>query len=145
MLRSYCDTSQNLHRDCGPRCSQIDSTNTSAKPSARFAQRLCHAYGAKYSACVHDIHLRVLVKSWACDALQEAVRQVVVHLWEKHEEVPYIAAYRKQLVGDLAALHKEDTPQTTDDDQRASIYPIGTMQVRMCTVAPLLCPYLGRA
>lgn len=72
-----------------------------------------------------------VAKTLARDALQEAVKQVVVHLWEKHEEVPYIAAYCKQIVGDLGALHKEDTPLTTEDDQRGNIYPIGTMQVRL--------------
>ena len=27
--------------------------------------------------------------------------QVLVHLWEKHEEVPFVAAYRKALAADL--------------------------------------------
>lgn len=61
--------------------------------------------------------------------VQEAVHQVVVHLWEKHEEVPYIAAYRKQLAGELRALHKHDQPKVTSESDRNDAYPVGTLQV----------------
>ncbi len=40
-------------------------------------------------------------KHFVCPLPQEAIRQVLVHLWEKHEEVPFIAAYRKSLAADL--------------------------------------------
>lgn len=61
--------------------------------------------------------------------LQEAVHQVVVHLWEKHEEVPYIAAYRKQLAGELRSLQRHDQPKVTPEGDHSDVYPIGTMQV----------------
>lgn len=57
------------------------------------------------------------------------MHQVVVHLWEKHEEVPYIAAYRKQLAGELRALHKRDQPRVTSEKDRSDAYPVGTVQV----------------
>ena len=56
---------------------------------------------------------------------------MVVHLWEKHEEVPYIAAYRKQLAGELRALHNHDMPGTTESGDSSDAYPVGTMQVRL--------------
>ena len=64
-----------------------------------------------------------------CVRLQETVHQVVVHLWEKHEEVPYIAAYRKQLAGELRTLRKQDQPRVTPESDCSDTYPVGTMQV----------------
>ena len=51
-----------------------------------------------------------------------------MHLWEKHEEVPFIAAYRKELAGDLRALREDDVPRTTTSSEATDAYPVGTIQ-----------------
>ena len=52
-----------------------------------------------------------------------------MHLWEKHEEVPFIAAYRKALAADLRSLREDDVPRTTTASEATDAYPAGTLQV----------------
>ena len=55
---------------------------------------------------------------------------MLVHLWEKHEEVPFIAVYRKESAGDLRSLREDDVPRTTTSSEATDAYPVGTIQVR---------------
>ena len=43
-------------------------------------------------------------------SLREAIRQALVHIYEKGEEVPLIGLYRKELVGELLSMREEDAP-----------------------------------
>lgn len=82
------------------------------------------------------------VEKWRSDPmaqqrLKESIKQVVVHLWQKHEEVPFVAMYRKEVCGELLALRREDMPMTTtskeEDDRRRKDLPEfrdGTVQAQ---------------
>ena len=63
--------------------------------------------------------------------------QVLVQVYEKGEEVPLIAMYRKELVGELLVLRQEDVPETTREqewerfrsgDFKLNLYKPGVMQ-----------------
>jgi transcription elongation factor SPT6 len=69
-------------------------------------------------------------------ALQQAIRTVLSAMYEKHEEVPLIAMFRKEICGELLASRKEDLPTTTSQkeakerkDKGLPVFAEGTVQV----------------
>lgn len=60
----------------------------------------------------------------------DACFQVLVHIYEKSEEVPLIALYRKEIAGELLSMRLEDAPQVGLVD----VVPLSCRwPVRVCT------------
>ncbi|KAG1668310.1 hypothetical protein FOA52_011207 [Chlamydomonas sp. UWO 241] len=85
---------------------------------------------------------RATVTNWrnSADAqglLKESVKAVLAHMYEKGEEIPLIALYRKEQAGELLAMRESDMPAVTTehdlasvDARRRSLYQPGMVQVR---------------
>ncbi|KAG2438290.1 hypothetical protein HYH02_010988 [Chlamydomonas schloesseri] len=61
-------------------------------------------------------------RSWTEDAarhgrVKAAIRAVLGQFFERHEEVPVVAMYRKELAGPLLALAPDDAPAVTSRDE----------------------------
>ena len=57
--------------------------------------------------------------------------QVLVHFFERLEEVPLVAQYRKEACGPLLALREDDVPtRLTRESTRTRHFDVGTMQPR---------------
>ena len=56
----------------------------------------------------------------AQNALKRSIRTAIQRIYIEHEEVPLLGMYRKELMGELLALHKNDEPAGTEylDKQR---------------------------
>ncbi|WIA22113.1 hypothetical protein OEZ85_004454 [Tetradesmus obliquus] len=94
-----------------------------------------------YAHMSHDSRTaeeRRILERWRSDpeeqaALRKAVRTVLEHVFERQEEVPLIAMYRKEQCGELLSLRETDIPETTGNERKAQTdpddrYPKGTIQ-----------------
>lgn len=50
-------------------------------------------------------------------ALKHAIRDAIKRIYEHHEEVPVLGMYRKELMGELLALHGKDEPANSEDER----------------------------
>ncbi|GLC44284.1 hypothetical protein PLESTB_000760900 [Pleodorina starrii] len=62
------------------------------------------------------------MKGWSDDEtrhgrVRQAIRQVLTQFFDRHEEVPVVAMYRKELAGPLLAMAADDVPVVTTEDE----------------------------
>eukprot|EP00803_Ostreobium_quekettii_P005930 evm.model.scf_2055.3 EVM.evm.TU.scf_2055.3 scf_2055:9429-23821(-) len=75
------------------------------------------------------------------DVLKKSIKDVLEHMYKKHEEVPYIGTYCKEFCGELMALRADDVPSHTTQDEfmRAKaegkmFFPPGSIQAKHMTM-----------
>ncbi|GAB4816099.1 hypothetical protein N2152v2_003145 [Parachlorella kessleri] len=72
-------------------------------------------------------------KAWrhnaaAQEGLRASIRAVLQELYERHNEVPFIGMYRKEVCGELLATREEDEPHFTTRDEPN--FPRGAVQAK---------------
>ncbi|EFN54675.1 hypothetical protein CHLNCDRAFT_58171 [Chlorella variabilis] len=60
--------------------------------------------------------------------LRQAIQAVLLQVYEKHEEIPFVAQYRKEKCGELLVVRSSDEPKTTSEQDAGGGYPAGTMK-----------------
>ncbi|PRW45415.1 transcription elongation factor SPT6 isoform A [Chlorella sorokiniana] len=60
--------------------------------------------------------------------LRANIEAVLNHLYSKHEEIPFIAQYRKELCGELLAVRYYDEPGTVDEGEANKDNPRGIIK-----------------
>ena len=82
--------------------------------SAQWIDRLCRV--------VRSIRVSDQKEQWKHDAkaqieIRRMIENVLKHIYEDQEEIPYIATYRKKSCGELLCLAADEVPNWTTQEE----------------------------